>query len=100
MNMQPAGLLLRRQRLQSTGIPSSTTGWNVLRPATNSRRGDRLENSRCIRARDGMVRRRRAIMVLPRKCPPVTKTAASLPFPRTSAHRLRAENIATGNART
>ena len=45
------------------------------------------------------MRRRRAIMVLPRKCPPVTKTAASLPPPCSNAAHVRQEDSTTGNDR-
>jgi len=44
------------------------------------------EKMRCVLRRHGIFRMRRANIVLPRKCPPVTKTAASRPRPRSSAH--------------
>ena len=42
---------------------------------------------------------RRPIMVLPRKCPPVMKTAANRPRPRRSAHMSCGLRNATGNDR-
>ena len=99
MDAELSVLLRFRKLLEALGYPPSITGWKSLRLVTNSSRGVSAENRRCIPARQGMARTCRVIMVFPRKCPPVTKTAASLPLPRSNAHTSRHENTTRNERR-